>query len=321
MSVLTFREWVHMQLSERRWTQREAAVYTGIDASNIGMLLNGRIQQPTVRMAVRLCRGFDISLSGLLESWLGRVPALAPQRSDLLGTVVTSEDVRALIEYAAQTDWTDICTRFAGLLNSAVMLLNAVQNVQPEDALTFEVSDIEKLFYNSRMYTFELQYPDFFPLDAILSISSGGGALLFKDAGQYLRMVRQARMRERGGRFHLDLSTATMSRLEAGEGERLLLRDWLLLDEQLGQDGRLLAIYWDAFVFHECLRGYQRAPEDRETVYGPWKDDLALASQFLFLCRWLQYLSAPDSRWIDVVRSLWHSVERNIPSDTSSYDA
>jgi len=296
----SFQEWVRTQINAREWSLQETAQRSGVDASNVGMLLSGKIHQPTLRMATRLCKAFGLSLPQVLASWLGRTHVSALQRADetsLPSTVTTVNDVHNLIAWA-HTNWEQTCDQLAVMLNGVGSPLQAAQQqvqledehcfIGPEDRLVFNVRAVEKLFSDSHPL---LDYPHTFPLYAILSIYRERGVLLLNDARQYLRLLlampAEGEPRRRGQRHLLTLSPAKLSNLQAGKGERVLLNDLLLLDEQLGQHGQLLGMYWDAFEFQEWLRSYQQPEEKRRVLFGPWKDDIELAVQFLLLCRWL----------------------------------
>jgi len=82
MQETAFSEWLNNQLSDRGWSQSEAARRSGMSASAIQQVANG-ITKPGPRLCSGLARAFGLSteevyrLAGLLPR---RVPASAERR-------------------------------------------------------------------------------------------------------------------------------------------------------------------------------------------------------------------------------------------------
>jgi len=82
MQEIAFSEWLNNQLSDRGWSQSEAARRSGMSASAIQQVANG-ITKPGPRLCSGLARAFGLSieevyrLAGLLPR---RVPAVSRRR-------------------------------------------------------------------------------------------------------------------------------------------------------------------------------------------------------------------------------------------------
>jgi hypothetical protein len=145
----------------------------------------------------------------------------------------------------------------------------------------------------------KIQYPDRFTTEDILAIYRNRGLLTLTDAGVYLERVshvgHRATLTKQEQRVVLATRHPELERVP-----RILLDEVLVLDQRLGQEGQLLALYWEAFAFHEAIY-HLRHPRWHEDLSGnPWtKQEAAFASALIHLCLRKQ------EPWMAGLRAQW----------------
>jgi transcriptional regulator with XRE-family HTH domain len=302
---MDFGPWLKQIRAERKLDARSLANLTGVDASTITRI-EGERTQATLLTAVRLCEGLDVSLSQLLQALRGS-PLHEMNREGMSGgpSVPTAHDVETFLRCFLTNEEKGM-EWLSNLLNQVVLLQCASEGKSRESKLPlFGPGDIQKLLFDTSVYRFELQYPPFLETEDILRIYQWGGVLTLADIGIYLRKARQGRnvtltRLEESGKF----SASGLSRLETGTVEQVKLAEMVTLDEQLEQEGQLLAMYWSVCKFNEQFaRQFSQSP-DRKDFPSPGRSDqaLKLASLFITTCRWLQAFNPNDPSWMRGVR-------------------
>ncbi len=119
--------------------------------------------------------------------------------------------------------------------------------------------------------------------------------LTLTDIAEFTKKLRREKQvtlakLERGAK----ISQNMLSRLESPFIEQIKLADVVMLDELLEQGGTLLKMYWSVYSFYQKLVRRSAATADQE---------MKLASIFVVICRWLQFLSPQDNSWMEHVRA------------------
>ncbi len=108
------------------------------------------------------------------------------------------------------------------------------------------------------------------------------------DIGVYVKQARHGRRVTLSGLEESGkLSASVLSRLETGVLERIKLMDVLALDEQLDQEGKIVALYWSACTLMDMVARMRRLDEQA----GAREQDLKVVELFLTIYRWLSCLS------------------------------
>jgi transcriptional regulator with XRE-family HTH domain len=307
---MDFGAWVQSLRTQRAMDVRTFARLVGVDASTISRIEQAR-SQVTVLTAVRICEGVEATPADLLSSMRGKRPKWATgQQAMDAGEVVTIKDLEALLCFL-RCHWEEGCRFLTSLLNRIAAASRDDGRVQGEMALLIVPEDIEKLLASTRLYHFKVHYPEEMKAEEIWNIYQAGGALSLVDIGVYLRQARRTRRVTLSGLEESGkLSASVLSRLEGGTLERVKLIDVLTLDEQLGQEGKILAMYWRACTLMEMVVRVRKLdslagvpmPAGMERI----EQDLKMVELFLTICRWFSCLSAPDHVWITEVRRRLH---------------
>jgi transcriptional regulator with XRE-family HTH domain len=307
---MDFGSWVQSLRSSRAMDVRTFARLVGVDASTISRIEQARTQV-TVLTAVRICEGVGTAPADLLSAMRGERPKWARRQPDIHeDVVITIKDLEALLCFL-RLHWEEGCRFLTNLLNRIAASERADERLQEETTLLIVPKDIEKLLADSPLYHFKVHYPEEMKAEEIWKIYLAGGALSLVDIGIYLRQVRRdLRVTLSGLEESGKLSASVLSRLEGGTLERVKLIDVLTLDEQLGQEGKILAMYWRACTLMEMVMRVRK----RDSLAGvPMpaaleriEQDLKMVELFLTICRWFSCLSASDHGWITEVRRRLH---------------
>jgi hypothetical protein len=180
-------------------------------------------------------------------------------------------------------------------------------------ALLIVPEDIEKLLQDSRLYQFKVHYPEAMTAEALWQIYLRAGALSLVDIGIYLRQVRRTkRVTLSGLETKGSLSASVLSRLEAGALERVKLVDVLAFDERLGQEGKLVAMYWRACILLDMVaqvhKPEQQADKNRIAFLDQREHDLRVIELFLTICRWFSCQYGSDHTWLKEFRRRFDQV-------------
>jgi transcriptional regulator with XRE-family HTH domain len=288
------------------------AKQTGVDASTISRIENARTQA-TLGTTIRICNGLEIALPDLFLALQGRhMASLEPKRVIEGEGVPKASDVEAVIEYFRQ-DWKRGCTWLAHLLNRIVLVRDSSVRTNERSRAQFFVAEvINNLLFDSSVYWSELRYPSEMEPDDILDIYRQNGVLTMADIGAYLKKIRREKQVTLASlEDSVNFSDSALSRLETGSMERIKLTDVLKLDEQLAQEGKILALLWQACKSNE---GFMHKPQQmnngRSTVAtASWtQEEIKLAAVFTTACRWIQVLRLKDASLMNELHSSLHQL-------------
>ncbi len=275
--------------------------------SSVSRIENTRIQV-TLSTAVRICERLEVPLPMLMQALQGNA---LPDLESFVVTgregVLTLSDVQAFLDYISY-DWHGGSILLADLLN-AIFVRQIGSRSMPLGKGThlFGSEDVNKLLIDVPLYRFELQYPQAIQADDIWETYCQGGWLTFIDIGVYIKKVRKdvtfVRLHQ-----NVHVSESVITRLESGSLERIKLIDVFMLDEQLEQGGKLLAMYWKASHLSDELVQFlsQRKHWPTDIPFSVWKEQQVHLSEILtILSRWLQYGSQEERSFIsDLHRKL-----------------
>jgi transcriptional regulator with XRE-family HTH domain len=288
-------QWMRSLRKEQKLDIRTLSERTGVEVSTISRVETAQTQV-TLIIAIRLCEGLGVNAVDVLTAVRGKRP-FAGDREPMRGVeaVPTMDDVEQFLTYFHRNKeggkvW------LSDLLNRVVVMGKNTEGDPEGEVSQFIVpADIHKLLFDSPVYRFEIQYPSAITASGILAIYQHGAMLTPMEIREYIKKVRRekqvtiARLEQAA-----KLSPSVLSRLESAEIEQIKLADVLVLDEQLGQEGTLLLMYWSVYSFYERL--VRRDATSAE-------QDMKLASIFITTCRWLQFMNPQDVSWISNVRS------------------
>ena len=317
--TLDFGAWVRSLRNQREMDVRAFARLVGVDASTISRIEQAR-SQVTLSTAVRICQGVGATPSDLLWALRGKRPKWR-ERDHIKreSEVITINDLEAWLS-SLRRHWQEERAWLTGLLNRIAAHSDGSGLTLGETVLLIVPQDIEKLLLDSRLYQFRVHYPEDMEAEAIWNIYTDGGALSLVDIGAYLRQARRTRRvtlsgLEESGR----LSASVLSRLEAGALERVKLIDVLTLDEQLEQEGKVVAMYWRACSLMDAIaQAHQRSEQagvEMPTSMDRIEQDLKVIELFLTICRWLSCLYPSDHAWVAEFRRRVHHATREAKSD------
>ena len=299
---MDFGAWVRSIREQREMDVRAFAHLVGVDASTISRIEQAR-SQVTLSTAVRVCEGVGMTPSDLLWALQGKQPKWTE------GCHVTRESEAITIDVleawlsSLRRYWQEECTWLTSLLNRIAAHSDNGSLTPGETSLLIVPEDIEKLLQDSRLYQFKVHYPEDMKADAIWNIYTHGGALSLVDIGAYIRQARRTRRLTLSGLEESGkLSASVLSRLEAGALERVKLIDVLTLDEQLGQEGKIVAMYWRACSLMDTVarvhQQHEQAGMEMPASMDRIEQDLKVIELFLTICRWLSCLYPSDHTWV-----------------------
>lgn len=290
--MMNFGNFIRQLRQERSIDIKTLSLETGVEISTISRVENERTQV-TLSVALRLCDGLEVTVTDLFEALRERHVSVSTKEwihEDERTSIPTVSDIETFLLYY-HTNKQKGRGWLSDLLNSVALLRRTESTSEENFSPLFVPEDIQKLLFDSPMYRFEIQYPSRITAENILEMYQDGGVLTLFDLGEYIKRVRREKHITLA---HLEnsasVSASVLSRLESGSIEQLKLIDVLALDEQLEQEGKLLAMYWSVYRFNENVtRKYTES-------------DLKLAYIFILTCRWFQAMSPNDSAWISAIR-------------------
>jgi transcriptional regulator with XRE-family HTH domain len=290
---MDFGGWIKSHRKEQKLDIQVLAKRSGVEASTISRAENARTQV-TLLTAIRLCEGLGVTLDDLLYTVYGQHTTKGDHvESPVATNVPTIKDVEQFLSYFHRNE-EEAKVWLSNLLNKIFsMSRNVPKSVEGSPLRLFVPEDVQKLLVDSPMYRFEVQYPPALASNDILSIYRQGGMLTLIDVGEYIKRLRRERqvtleqMEQR-----VKLSPSILSRLESGFTEQIKLADVLILDEQLGQEGTLLSMYWEAYRSYERIIRCHGASSEQ---------DLKLTMLYTTACRWLQAINPSDASWMGYV--------------------
>ena len=298
--------WLKQLRCERGLNLETLAAQTGVEASTISRIENERTQA-TLDTTVRLCEALGATAADLLQAVQGRKLApRAPLGKSRLSpnAVLLMADVDAFVAFF-HVNPKRSCRLLSDLLNQVAQLQsdNEVEQ-RKREILPFAPEDMERLLAISPLYRFELQYPLHLEAAMILEIGRQGGVLTPTDVGLYLQQVRRKKKVTLVGlEGAVQLSASVLSRLEGGSVDRVKLMDALTLDQELGEKGNLLILYWSASKFSAKSMHSSPKPGTPALSRAGWTEQEGrLADALILACRWLQYLSPRSVSWLTDLR-------------------
>jgi len=310
---MQFGLWVQERRAERGLDLRAFAAQTGIDFGTISRIENARTQV-TLNTAVQICEGIGASVTDLLEALLGRHFADLEQQPPFKERVMpTVGDVEAFLAYA-HAEQQACYSWLAHLLDRvAVQTGDSKRSGWKRGSGLFVAEDIQKLLLDARFYRFELQYPGELEAETIWNSYREGSLPTFTDIGAYIKHVRRekqvtlARLED-----SVKISASVLSNFESGSIERIRLVDVLTLDQQLAQEGKIIAMYWSVCKFNRRLVCQQQQDGHMRRVEASSPDeieqDMKLITVFTTICRWLQVFNQGDTSWIYELGAQLHQV-------------
>jgi transcriptional regulator with XRE-family HTH domain len=292
--VMNIGEWVQLMRQERKLDIRAFSTRTGLDIGTISRVENGRAQA-TLATVVRMCERLGVSVEEFIGMWQGK-SFLGFESSTALreSTIPTLQDVHAFLIWARK-DPSALCAWLADSFNRIAAL-------QQEAPPLFVPEELEKFLFGS-WYRLEVQYPPNMAAEEILAILKQGGVLILSDIGTYLKQLLHKELVSEGQR---DAALRGLTRLETGSVERVKMIDVLLLDEQLEQEGKIVAMYWRVYAFQDEMLRLQASSvgqpaSEVQNVRIPGRE-VKLTSVFITICRWLQLGSQEDAFWMKDLR-------------------
>lgn len=307
-----FGKWVRERRVELGFDLRSLAAQTDVDVGTISRIENERTQA-TLSTAVQICEGTGASLTDLMEALTGKCfRDLEPVPPFDERVMPTADDVELLLTYA-QRDRQACYEWLAHLLNRVAILDGDVmRGGRGRGSGKFVSEDIQKLLEGARLYRFELEYPGELPAEDIWRIFRTGGLLTYTDIGSYIKQVRRkkqvtlARLED-----SVKISASVLSNFESGSVERIRLIDVLALDQQLAQEGKIVAMYWSACKFNLRLvwRVSGRTSNIDVSSLGGIEQSMKLVTVFTTICRWLQVFGQVDPSWIEELHAQLHQVK------------
>lgn len=305
---------------ERKMDLRTFATNVGMDSSTISRIENARMQV-TLTSAAHICEGLGVPLSLFLESLQNRAwYSIASYPPSVDNVMPTLTDVLAFLRYV-QNDWQGGYTFLAELLNTIdTLYISQAEERKRRVKHVYVLEDVEKLLSDSLLSHFELEYPPHIDAPDIWEIYQGGGLITVTDIGVYLKKIRQqmhvplAQLQD-----VVKLSDSALSRIESGSWERIKLRDVLLLDEQLSQEGKVLTLYWHLYYCNEALSRFSQTvyPSEDEFASRQREQQMRLVSLFVTLCRWLYQSYGYEQTWMSTLRQKLYrhsSFEKSVES-------
>lgn len=304
---MEFGEWVLETRKQKKWDIRTFGAKTGTDSSTINRI-EKLYNQVTLYTAFRICDGLDVSLYDLVHILNGK--RLGPLLRDNLGepeSVVTLKDIEKAIDGFRQ-DRDKVINEIVVKLNELHQELdsfkrnhNGRKRLNDEEIVSdgctfrpYSIGEVDRLLFSSPLvYQYQLRYPAPVKIDFITRIYEQNGALMLQDAEAFLKKVKPGRP--------FAASSPSIASME-----RISLSDILEADDEGKQEGKLIGVYWEACKFHSAFSPFgkfvlrtraakqQLSPlddsesSDQFVEHEEW--ELRLATLYLMICRWEQYL-------------------------------
>jgi len=148
---------------------------------------------------------------------------------------------------------------------------------------------------------------DYYVENAVVTLS---------DTGLYLRLLREAKkltIDDFSEKTHM--AKSILSRIEQGQTERLGVKEINLLDDELGAEGRVFSMFWQAIEFKQgiCRNRFFSSGQERQKPYV-WSA-YPLVDIFVKLARWTEQYSSLE--WLHEFRNeaVYHQVINSEPID------
>lgn len=273
---------------------REFGSSVGVDPSSISRLENEETEA-TLSTAIRICEALKLTPATLIKELFGTNAEDIPRKKEQSflsgGKVLTPEDLGYLMT-AFDQDQMKVLNWLALLLNRIIhKKLEPINDFSSErgELYFYNASYIFKLLLDKLVYHSELQYPLDLDPEKILWIYAEGGVITFQDVGVFLKNMRFGKkitLAELGSKSKV--SESLVSKFETGSIRRVKLKDILIFDNALKQEGKLLTLYWYTSKIFE-----NKLPTEEPK----------LITIFITLFRWLQHLDLDTQDFMEQIHN------------------
>ncbi len=304
---MEFGEWVLEMRRQNKWNIRVFGDKTSLDSSTVNKI-EKLYTQPTVYTAFRICEGVDVSLYDLMYILDGRkLQFLLKDNSN--DDVVTIKDIEKVVDTFRQ-DRDKVINAMVSTLNELHQEIDSSkQNYQGRRRLDdeeivsytfrpYSTGEVHRLLFPSPLSDqYQLRYPTPIKIDLMTRVYKQNGALMLQDAETFLKKVKSVR-------------PFTMSSSSPASMERIRLVDILQADAEGEQEGKLIGVYWEACRFFAAFSPFGKfifRPRAADQQLSPLNDpespnqlveheewELRLATLYLMICRWEQFLGKTE---------------------------
>jgi transcriptional regulator with XRE-family HTH domain len=177
----------------------------------------------------------------------------------------------------------------------------------------FSPLEVNRLFLSPDWYTVSVNYPNL-GAEEIVRIYTEGGVLTFSDVGYYLHETRLRRETtvSRIARV-TNQSASVISRIEAGDLERIKLKDILLLEGNYAGNGIISGMFLRAAQFYSLIPSQIRS-DNPEWYTEPINiSGYDIVKKFLAVCRNFQLITEGDYSWLESIRHRIYIIRSNQP--------
>lgn len=286
-------EWLFQMRRKCKFDLRALSVQTGLDIGTISKIENGRTQA-TLGTIVRAAEALGVTSSQFILDWQGE-PFSVTNAEHITGeeAVPTFQDVVALVTYS-RSNMQSISTWMAKALDS-------IASSHGETIPLYKPHIVEKLIFGRPWQRYEVQYPPDMLNEEILDILRQKGILILSDISVYLENIgSNPPITTEKLASLLKIALREASPQEIGSVERIEMVDVLLLDQELKQGGKIIAMFWNVCLFHINIQQLLEHDNDklgkRAAILTEHKARLVLL--LIIICRWLQHISMNDASWI-----------------------
>lgn len=287
-------------------TLREFAEVTGVDSGTISRTERGSTEI-RLETALYICRSLGLSLSDLFEDWLLRkLPTCAhtPTVGQTAAGALTLQEVECWLASLLSEQQRSRQILIAAL-NLIALRSGLTSAPPPQLANLFTLRDIDRLLWDLPFVRFEVVPPlhDEHVIETLPGrVYQAGGLLLPLEIGAFARLRRERLgfpLKKFVDQAHLSLMP--LLAIENGNIPRLLLGTLLKLDDALGLEGLLVALYWWEAEARLALESSWQAWREAER-YTP-ASLRKTASLLISVGRWLQHIYQDDTAWLRMLRS------------------
>lgn len=290
--VIELGQWLRQERVKQGIDLRTLSVLTGIDSGTISRVENMKTQA-TLATAVRLCEGLGVAPFSLLEG-LERKPGDDLDSFDMsrCEAIPSLGDVQTFLRYMGD-NWQAGCLLLANMLNMiASIQIRSEFTDHREVPQLFVPEDVDKFLIDLPLYRFEVVYPPHLGVVDIWNIYRCRKWLTVIDVGTYIRKLRnEKRVPLMRFQHAVKISDSVLARLEEGILERIKLNDILMLDDYLEQNGKVLAMYWKAYLLNREMTEFltESGHQQKKLKFTHWiEQQERLVFIFTILCRWSQ---------------------------------
>ncbi len=296
-------EWLFQMRRKHKFDLRTMSAQTGLDIGTISKIENGRTQA-TLGTIVRVGRGLGVTFSDFIQDWQGKPFSLSDTKHAIWKeTIPTFQDVEALIIYVSMERQST--SRWMA------RALNSIATFQGEVIPLYEPQVVEKLLFGPMWQLYEVRYPPDMRSEEILDILGHNGILILNDISVYIANTgsKMPTTTEKLAAL-LKVSMREVSRQEIGSVERIKMIDVLLLDQELKQEGKIIAMFWNVCLFHLEMQRLQSQVShySGNQAVTSTEQEVRLVLMFIIICRWLQHFSKHDTSLIHDLREMLRQV-------------